>query len=173
MGLTDKQYGKSARPLAPTQLYVNGSNIQVTAQSSELNTLDKSVVGAINKLEVATGLTASSSARANVGITLPNKCGVKSVLLDIVTASTAGTINVGTPSSEANGDEDGYLAGVDITSTGLVAIASSDAGDLIENSNFNAIDVGSGGYALTYQNSTGPISSDFTANLLVEYIEFE
>lgn len=175
MGVTNKQYGKSARPLEPKEFYLNSARKVETASSEIDSVLDLDNAGAVRKAKVITGLIASSSARADTGFTIPDKAAIENIALDIQTESTAGTIDVGTPSSESNGDEDGFLAGADITSTGLVEASTGNLGALLYESSvpFRKASLDQGGYDLTYQNSSGPISSDFSANVILWYTEID
>jgi hypothetical protein len=61
-----------------------------------------------------------STTEADTTIDLPDKAVVLAVWLDVTTADTGVTINVGTKSSETGGDADGFIKGASVGSTGIV-----------------------------------------------------
>lgn len=56
----------------------------------------------------------------STGFTLPSKCMVLDVILDVTTGHSGQTLNVGTDGSASN-DLDGYLDAVPVTNTGLTS----------------------------------------------------
>lgn len=94
----------------------------VTATTEEINELDLSSVGAVNKYKVIsiTVDTADDDSEQDSGESLPEDAIVKNVFLNVTSEATGTTktLDVGTLSS-GSGDADGYLVGVDISSTGI------------------------------------------------------
>lgn len=106
----------------------------ITASAAELNTMngvtstaaeidlacDLSKVGAlarIVKIHVAAG---DWSAETDSGLDLPAKSLVLDVFLDVTTLDGGKTVSVGTKSSEAGGDADGFVAAASLGTAGLV-----------------------------------------------------
>ena len=106
----------------------------ITASAAELNTMngvtstaaeidlacDLSKVGALRrivKIHVAAG---DHSAETDTGWDLPAKSIVRDVFIDVTTGDGGKTVDVGTKSSEAGGDANGFIAAASLTTTGLV-----------------------------------------------------
>ncbi|MEM2849057.1 MAG: hypothetical protein QXI36_02135 [Candidatus Bathyarchaeia archaeon] len=68
--------------------------------------------GAVKVLEIP--FTAQTT-----GIDLPAKAAILEALVDVTTADSGITIDVGLKSTESGGDADGFLDGVSVASTGL------------------------------------------------------
>lgn len=64
---------------------------------------------------------AGTATEVDTGYDLPDNCIVLDVLIEVITADTGEVIDVGLLSSESGGDTDGFLDGVSVNATGLVA----------------------------------------------------
>jgi hypothetical protein len=74
----------------------------------------------IRKVAIPSNVNGATTERST-GYTLPTKCAVNNVWIDVTTAPTAGstkTLDIGTDSS-ASGDADGFLDGVSVATTGI------------------------------------------------------
>lgn len=92
----------------------------ITATAAEVNALDISAVGAlvkVKKIHVAAG---DWSAETDSGWDLPAKSLVLDVFLDVTTLEAAKTVSVGTKSSEAGGDADGFIVTASLAATGII-----------------------------------------------------
>lgn len=95
----------------------------VTATAAELNTTDLSAVGAITKVATValTAGTHGTGSEVNTSLTLPTKCVVLDVLVDVTTAEVTGgtkTIDVGTQTGGSD-DPDGFMDAVSVAATGI------------------------------------------------------
>ena len=79
--------------------------------------IDTRSYGLIKVKRVAFG---HSTSEADTGFDLPEKALLFDIFLDVQTADSGKTINVGTKSSESGGDADGFIKGASVGSTGLV-----------------------------------------------------
>lgn len=89
----------------------------ITATAAEVNSLDISAVGAlvkVKKIHVAAG---DWSAETDSGWDLPAKSLVLDVFLDVTTGQAGKTVSVGTLSTEAGGDADGFVVAAPLTGT--------------------------------------------------------
>lgn len=117
------------------------------------------LVPKVKKLEISADFDNSEQ---DTGWTLPAKCVVLDVFLDVTTADASQTLDVGTDGSGSN-DPDGFLDGVSVNDTGVVkgtllntgqtkgALLRADesgAGVLVPE-----FDVTSGGESITYTGS--------------------
>lgn len=93
----------------------------VTATAAEIDlACDLSKVGALSrivKIHVAAG---DHSAETDTAWDLPAKSIVRDVFIDVTTAHAGITVSVGTLSSEAGGDADGFVAAASLATPGLV-----------------------------------------------------
>lgn len=190
MSITSKSWGiqlfdkiKAATADVKT-LKKDGDEIEATA--SEINQLSTSANGvALKRKQI--NMTADDfddDSEVGTGWSLPEKAIVKDVFLDVKTEETTATtttLDVGTDSTD-EGDADGFLAGVEVSSSGLVTGTVEDGavtfGDLLlvdldGTSNVKEQDASSGGKEITVTagNSSGFYDVDF--NLYVDYIEVE
>lgn len=80
-------------------------------------------------------LTAPADGSENdTGIDVPDDAQITNVLLNVITAEATGgtkTVDVGLLSSESGGDADGFLNGVDVSSTGLVQGSLASGGQTL------------------------------------------
>lgn len=91
-----------------------------TVTTAELNTIDLSAVGAlvkVKKIHVAAG---DWTAETDTTWNLPAKSMVLDVFLDVTTLQAGQTVDVGTLSTEAGGDTDGFINGASLATAGLV-----------------------------------------------------
>lgn len=170
---------------------------QVTATAAELNGLDVSVTGAGLKLkQIAISADFDNTEQAS-GFSLPAKAVVLDVWLDVTTADTSETLDVGTDGSGSN-DPDGFLDAASVNATGVIrgeiktttgsnnnyigAASSHTLGALLmdllagedvagggDGNASRSPDVASGGEAITYTGSSGTNTMRGTINIL--YIE--
>jgi hypothetical protein len=63
---------------------------------------------------------ASNTTETDTGVDFPKNSFVRPPLIEVVTAHSAKTIDVGLLSSETNGDADGFIVGASLASTGFV-----------------------------------------------------
>lgn len=113
-----------ALKIAGTQVNSSAAELNimtgVTATAAELNLLDLSKVGAglrILKIAIPAG---DYSVEHDSGWDLPAKSLVLDVFMDVKTADGGKTLSVGTLSSEAGGDADGFIAAASLTNLGLL-----------------------------------------------------
>lgn len=154
----------------------------VTATAAEINELDLSTVGAVQKVKKI-GITApDDDSETKTGFILPDNAVVTDVFVNVTTAEATGTtktINVGTDATDG-GDPDGYLVGVDVSNTGLVkgtllssgqtlgALLSVDeggTGELVKE-----IDIASGGKEITFTAASADFD-ELVADIFIVYIE--
>jgi hypothetical protein len=93
-----------------------------TCTYDELNHLDLSAVGMLQRIVKITPGTTPDGSEEDSGIDLPTSGVVNEVYVNVTTAEVTGatkTLDVGLLSGEAGGDANGFLAAVDVSSTGL------------------------------------------------------
>jgi hypothetical protein len=98
------------------------NSTEVTATGTEINTAaDLSVNGGLIKVKKISISSTPNGSEQDTSWDLPAKAIVLNVYLDVTTAEVSGTtkhIDVGTKASES-GDADGWLDGVDVSTTGI------------------------------------------------------
>lgn len=179
MGITNKQYGTFIGNFDAMSFKIN--NEEVTADPSELNELDISSIGAMNKV-AKVGITApDDGTETSTGFSLPAKAIVKDVFLDVTTAESTGTtktITVGTDSTDS-GDADGFLTGVSVATTGLkkgtvvngaVTLGALLLTDLNGTSDVKEQDISSGGKEITFTAASANFA-ELEANIFIVYTE--
>ena len=182
MGITQKQYGTFTGNFDAVTLKKNG--VEITATSEELNQNDLSAVGAVEKIAKIPITAPEDGTEQSTGFILPDKAVVKDVFLDVVTAEATGitkTIDVGVDSTD-NGDSDGYLSGVSVSTTGLkkgtLAYDAITIGELLmtdltgleTTDNAKEDDITSGGKEITFTAASSTFA-DLNANIFIVYIE--
>lgn len=179
MGITNKQYGTFIGNFDAMTLKKNGT--EITATPAELNKLDISVVGAVDKIAKIAITAPADGTETATGFTLPDKAIVRDVFLDVTTAEVTGTtktITVGTDSSDS-GDADGFLTGVSVGTTGLkkgtVADGAVTLGELLLTDIDGTIDVkepdiSSGGKEITFTAASANFD-ELEANIFIVYTE--
>ena len=81
---------------------------------------NKRIVGAVGNIKVLTAEFGASTSETDTGIDLPSNALVLDAFLEVETADTGITLNVGTKSTETGGDADGLITGASVASAGLV-----------------------------------------------------
>lgn len=158
------------------------SEVQITATPAELNLMDLSAVGALRKVAKIAITAPEDGTEQSTGFTLPDKCVVHAVYLDVTTAEATGTtktITVGTDSTDS-GDADGFLAGVSVAATGLVKGTLASAGQTLgallvaDEDGAGALvpeaDISSGGKEVTFTAASADFA-ELVANIFIEYTE--
>lgn len=164
-------------------LAISGTDISVTA--AEINELDLSVVGAINKYKIInmTASDFSDTSEVDTGETLPDSCVIKDVFVNVNTkedTATAKTIDVGTDNTGDSGDDpNGLLVGASVAAAGLIkgtlVNAGITLGALFQTDTDGASDfakepiVDQGGNNITVTAGEAFTEADF--DVIIEYIE--
>lgn len=99
----------------------------LTATVDELNAVaDLSVNGAVVKTKVISITATPTGSEQDTTWDLPAKAIVRNVFVDVTTAEATGTtktLDIGTLSGESGGDADGFVDGVDVSSTGVKQVS--------------------------------------------------
>jgi len=113
------------------------------------------------------------------GVTLPAKCAVLNAWVDVTTADTSQTLDVGTDSTDS-GDANGFLAAVSVNGTGIVkgtlASGGQTLGELlrVDESGAGVLvpepSVSQGGKEISYTGSD--TTNTMRGTIYVEIIEF-
>jgi len=119
MGYVDKVKLKETRigAQAPCPLIAkaDGSHISLLDMLAALN----------NRIKVKKIPFTASTTEKDTGWDLPNTAVVLDVVVEVTTAEAGITMNVGLLSTETGGDATGFLNGIDVSSTGIIAGALS------------------------------------------------
>lgn len=70
----------------------------------------------------------AATAETDSGVDLPLNTWVSKLMVDVTTADTSETLDVGLLSTESGGDANGFLSGVSLDSTGFIAPIANTAG---------------------------------------------
>ena len=153
-----------------------------TVTAAELNELDLSAVGAQMKIKKLSIDAAPDGTEQDTGWDLPDKAVVFDVFVDVTAAEATGTtktLDVGTDGTGSN-DPNGYLAGLDVSTTGVkkgtLASAGQTLGALLhvdESGSANEVpepDVASGGESITYTASDTDWV-EFRGDIYIRYME--
>lgn len=168
-----------------------------TVTTAEINTLDLSAVGAIQKIKKIAIAAGDGTSENDTGWTLPADAIVLDVFLNISAAEATGgtkTIDIGTDGSGSN-DPDGFADAISVAGTGLVRpqatltaggsetyFSANTRGVLLSDflaGSDSATDVGtyrekpdltSGGESITWTPGSGDFV-EFAADLFIVYIE--
>lgn len=141
--------------------------------------VDSVIVEKTRSISIAAG---DGTSENQTSFTLPGTAIVKAVYLRVKTAEATGTtktINVGTLSTDS-GDADGFIAGADVSATGLVKGTLANAGQTLGALLYTdeggtgqlvpEVDVASGGKVITWT----PASANFAeleADIIIDYQE--
>ena len=164
-------------------LAISGTDITVTA--AEINELNLSVVGAINKYKIInmTASDFSDTSEVDTGWTLPDTAIIKDSFINVNTkedTATAKTIDVGTDNTGDSGDDpNGLLVGASVAAAGLVkgtlVNAGITLGALFQTDTDGVSDfakepiVDQGGNNITVTAGEAFTEADF--DIIIEYIE--
>lgn len=124
------------------------------------------------------------TSETDTSYTLPDKAVVRDVFVNVRTAEATGgtkTIDVGTNTSGTSDDPDGFLDGVDVSSTGLVGNTLDSAGQtrgaLLRDDEDGAgalvpaSDYGSGGAVISWTPGSGDFA-ELEAEIVVDLYEY-
>lgn len=154
----------------------------VTATADELNQLDASAAGGVQKLLKIPISFPEDNSEQDTGVNLPAKAVVFGVYVDVTTAEATGTtktIDVGTAVGES-GDPDGWLDGVSVATLGLKKGTLLNSGQTlgallrVDESGGGVLvpepDVASGGKSIVFTASAADWA-EFVGAIYVHYLE--
>lgn len=119
-----EDYTWPATGILKTGVLKDAADTILGATHAEINAVaDISAAGAVHKVKKISIGSAPTGAEQDSTWDLPAKALVTDVFVDVTTAEATGatkTLDIGLLSSESGGDADGFAAGIDVSSTGII-----------------------------------------------------